>query len=219
MRQIAPNVHVAEAQQRFMGIEVGARMTVLELEGGLLIHSPIAIDPKEVAKLGEPRWVIAPNLLHHLYIGPWIEAGVEAWAPTGLPEKREDLSFDGVLKPGDASPFGHEVEVLPMTSFAMTNEIALLHRPSKTLLVTDLLYNFPASAPWTTRAAMRCLCGYPGCTTSLIERFGMKHAIAREEIKALADWDFDRIIMAHGDVLETGGKDALREGFRWLGDL
>ena len=106
-----------------------------------------------------------------------------------------------------------------MTSFAMTNEIALLHRPSKTLLVTDLLYNFPASAPWTTRAAMRCLCGYPGCTTSLIERFGMKHAIAREEIKALADWDFDRIIMAHGDVLETGGKDALRNGFRWLGDL
>ena len=47
----------------------------------------------------------------------------------------------------------------------------------------------------------------------------MKHAIAREEIKALADWDFDRIIMAHGDVLETGGKDALRNGFRWLGDL
>ncbi len=219
MRQITPDVHVAEAPQRFMGLEVGTRMTVLSLKGGLLVHSPIAIDPAAIAHLGEPRWVIAPNLLHHLYVGPWAESGMEAWAPDGLQEKREDLSFTGVLRQGDPHPFGDEIEVLPTRSFSLTNELVLLHKPSKTLLVSDLVYNFPSSAPWTTRVAMRCMCGYPGCSTSLLERFGMNHKIAKEELSVIAGWDFDRIIMAHGEVLERGGNKALRDAFAWLGAL
>lgn len=219
MRQIAPAVHVAEAPQRFMGLEVGTRMTVLALEGGLLVHSPIDLDPETIAHLGEPRWVLAPNLLHHLYVGPWADAGMEAWAPSGLPEKRSDLSFAGVLEKPGSHPFGDEIEVLPTRSFSLTHELVLLHKPSKTLLVSDLVYNFSASAPWTTRAAMRCLCGYPGCSTSLLERFGMNHEIAREELSIIANWDFDRIIMAHGEVLEVGGKQALRKAFKWLEPL
>ena len=77
------------------GLEVGARMTVLALEGGLLVHSPVAVDPETVAHLGTPRWVVSPNKLHHLHIGPWIEGGLEGWAAPGLPEKRPDLAFSG----------------------------------------------------------------------------------------------------------------------------
>ncbi len=47
----------------------------------------------------------APNKLHHLHAGPWIDAGLEAWAAPGLPEKRPDLSFTGVLD-GAEHPFG-----------------------------------------------------------------------------------------------------------------
>ena len=38
-------------------------------------------------------------------------------------------------------------------------------------------------------------------------------AAAMEKILA---WDFDRVIVCHGEVLETGGREALREGYRWL---
>lgn len=215
IRPIAPGVHVAEAPQRYLGLEVGARMTVLELEGGLLVHSPVALDPGAIAHLGTPRWVLAPNLLHHLYVGPWAEAGLEAWACEGLPEKRPEVDFEGVLEPG-VSPFGPQVELLPMTCFGMTNEVVLLHRPSRTLIVCDLVFNFAPSAPWTTRAAMRCLCGYPGCRVTLLERLGMRRAVARRELGALAGWDFDRVVMSHGEVIETGGKAALLGAFSWL---
>lgn len=216
MRRLAPGVHVAETPLRFLGLEVGARMTVLELASGLLVHSPIDVAPSSLASIGEPRWVLAPNKMHHLYVGRWAEAGIEAWAAPGLPTKRRDVAFAGVIDSPGSSPFGDEVAVLPLTCFAMTNEVAVLHRPSGTLVLTDLVFNFPPTAPWTTRVGMRCAGAYPGCRASLLEQAGMRRAVARREINLLLGWDFDRVVLAHGDVIERGGKDALRQAYRWL---
>ena len=215
LREVAPAVHVLEAPQSFYGLEVGARMTVLELDGGLLVYSPLAVEPASLAHLGEVRWLLAPNLLHHLHVGPWADEGIELWGASGLPEKRKDLHFHGVVADGGL-PFGDDVWLLPMSSFSMTNEVVVLHRPSRTLIVTDLVFNFPPSAPWLTRAAMRCLCGYPGCRTTLLERVGMRRDVARRELSLLAEQDFDRVIMAHGEVIESGGREALLGAFDWL---
>jgi len=216
MRKLGEGVHVVESEQRFFGIEVGTRMTVLELDGGLLIHSPIDMDPDRVAHLGKVRWVLAPNLLHHLYVGPWIEAGADAWAVPGLQAKRPDLRFAGVVGP-DSSPFGDDVVLLPLTCFPLTNEVVVLHRPSRTLVVTDLVFNLPATAPKATRFAMRCLGGYPGCRATFLERIAIRRATARREFAALAALDFDRVILAHGEVIETGGRAALARAYDWLG--
>ena len=216
VQQVAPGVHTVEAPQRFLGLEVGARMTVLELDGGLLVHSPVALPPEALDHLGAPRWALAPNRLHHLHVGPWAEAGLETWAAPGLPEKRPDVPFHGVVTEA-SRPFGDEVEVKPLSCFPLTNEVVALHRPSRTLIVSDLVFNFPPEAPWLTRAAMRGLWGYPGCQTTLLERAGMRRGAARREIAAILEWDFDRLIMAHGEVIEAGGKAALRRAFRWLG--
>lgn len=112
LREVAPGVHVAEAPVRCFGLELGARMSVLDLSGGLLGCSPIAIDPAAAARLGKLRWVLAADLLHPLYVGAWIDAGREAWAAWGLPESRADLTFRGVIDPG-AVPFGDDITLLP----------------------------------------------------------------------------------------------------------
>lgn len=215
LTEIADGVHVANAPQSFFGLELGTRMTVLELDGGLLVHSPIAIDPSSLGHLGSPRWVVAPNLFHHLYVGPWAEAGCEAWAAPGLPEKRPDLDFAGTLGAG-VHPFGDDVALFPLTCFSFTNEVVVLHRPSGTLLVADLAYNIAPTAPWPTRTAMRMLLGYPGCQTTVLERIAMKRSAARRELAELLELPFDRLVLAHGDVVEHGGPDALRQAFRWL---
>lgn len=216
LQRLTDDLYVQTAPQRFFGLEVGARMTVMRLEGGLLVHSPIGVDPGSVASLGTLRWVLAPNLFHHLYVGPWIDAGAEAWAAPGLPDKRPDLGFAGVV--GEAPlPFGDEVQTLVVRSFPFANEVVVLHRPSRTLVLTDLVFHFGSDAPWLTRAAMRGLCGYPGCRATALERVGMRRAQAREELGTVLSWDFDRLVMAHGEVIETGGKQALAGAYRWLG--
>lgn len=216
MRKLAAGVYVTEAPQRFYGLEVGARMTVLETAAGLVVYSPIDVGPSVVAPLGVPRWVVAPNKLHHLYAGRWIDAGLEAWAAPGLREKRPDLAFAGVLGERPA-PFGDQVAVFPLRCFALTNEVVLLHRPSRTLVVTDLVFHFTPQAPWLTRAAMTFVCGYPGCRTTALERVGFDRAVARREVAGLLALDFDRLIMAHGEVIDTGGREALRGAMGWLG--
>lgn len=212
----APGVHTYVAPQRFFGLEVGARMTVLETDRGLLVHSPIAVPPALVAPLGDLRWVLSPNKLHHLHAGGWLAAGIEGWAAPGLPEKRPDLRYAGVLD-SDYSPFGPDIGVLPLTCFPFANEVVLLHRPSRTLVVTDLVFHFTSAAPWRTRLGMALLRGYPGCCSTLIERVGFHRPTARREIAALLALDFDRLVMSHGEVIETGGREALRSAFGWLG--
>lgn len=217
VREIADGVHVVDAPQRFFGIEVGTRMTLLELGGGLLVHSPIAFEPEHVAHLGTPRWVLAPNLFHHLYVGTW---ECETWGVRGLPKKRPDVDFAGVIDSGvidsDESPFGTDLWVYGIRSFKPTNEVVVLHRPSRTLVVSDLCFNLESDAPWLTRVVMWLALGYPGPRTTVLERWFMKRERAREDLRTIPDQDFDRLIMAHGHVIETGGKDALRRAFNWL---
>ncbi len=72
LRPIAPDLWVAECPLRFLGLELGARMTVVRFEDRLLLHAPIAASAglqAQLAQLGTVQWAVAPNLYHHLFVG------------------------------------------------------------------------------------------------------------------------------------------------------
>src|SRR5512139_2579154 len=115
LRQLAEDIWVAERPQRFYGLEVGTRMTVIRLaDGSLLLHSPVSLDPnlrRELDAIGRVRFAVAPNRVHHLYAGEVRAAYPEArlWVAPGLDRKRPDLVFVGVL--GDDAPAEWRTEV------------------------------------------------------------------------------------------------------------
>ena len=82
LRKLAENLWVEERSQRFYGLEVGARMTVMRLaDESLLLHSPVSLDPqlrRELDSLGAVRYAVAPNRFHHLYAGEVAKAYPEA---------------------------------------------------------------------------------------------------------------------------------------------
>ena len=41
-------------------------------------------------------------------------------------------------------------------------------------------------------------------------------AAARRAIEQILAWDFDRMVIAHGELFERGAKDALREAWRFV---
>jgi len=226
-RELADGVRVVERPQRFFGIEIGTRMTVLDgPDGALLLHSPVRADAAlrdAVAALGRPAWIVAPNRFHHLFAGEWQTAFPDALllgAP-GLSRKRADLSFDGEL-PGDAPDAWAPIfRVACFRAMPLSNEVALLHRPSRTLVLTDLLISLRAEGPGAIsgvpRAALR-LAGLRGeVGTTLLERLGTRdRRAARVFVDELLGWDFDRIVLAHGPIVETGGHEVLRRGWSWL---
>lgn len=42
------------------------------------------------------------------------------------------------------------------------------------------------------------------------------YALMRRDVKRVAEWDIERIVPCHGDVIERGGKEAWNETHRWF---
>ena len=88
----------------------------------------------------------------------------------------------------------------------------MLHRPSRTLIVADLIFNWmPTHSRWENfmRRRIMKLERFPGM--SRLFRLCIKDREAfLDSMSILMSWDFDRVIVGHGEIIETGGKERLR---------
>jgi hypothetical protein len=225
LRSLAPDLWVADRVFRNGPFDVGARMTVIRLRGGgLFLHSPVQLDPPlraQLDALGEVRAVVAPNRHHHLFAGDYPAGYPDArlFAAPGLPRKRPDLKFADEL--GDTPPalWSREIEQHVFRGAPFLGEVVFFHPSTRTLLFTDLVFNIPTGG----RGASRLFYSLVGAEG----RFGphrlarwffiRDRAAARESVEHVLRWDFDRVIMSHGDVLEHGGREAVRHAFAFLG--
>ena len=223
LRRLADDVWVTERPQRFFGLPVGARMTVIRLSGGrLLLHSPLPLDAAlrvELDALGRVACAVAPNRLHHLYAGDVVRTYPEArlWVAPGLPEKRPDLVHAGVL--GDEAPveWRGELEQAFFRGRPYENEVAFFHPATRTLILCDLAFNFGPRDAWPTRVLMSLLRSYGKLGPSKLDPLLIRdRAAARASLDRILAWDFDRVIVAHGDVQESGGYPLMRDGYAWL---
>jgi len=223
LRPLAPDLWVADRPQTFYGLPVGTRMTVIRLaDGALLLHSPVALDAQlraELDAIGRVRYVVAPNRVHHLYAGDVATVYPEArlWVGPGLERKRPDLQFEAVL--GNEAP-GEWRDVVEQTFFRgrpYENEVVFFHRPSRTLVLCDLAFNFGPGTATPTRLLMQLIRSYGTFGPSKLDPLLIRDRVAaRASLERILAWDFDRVVVAHGDVLESGGREALRMGYGWL---
>ena len=225
MRQLAENLWVVERPMRFFGVELGTRMSVVRLpDGSLFLHSPVALDDAleaDLLRLGTPSFAVAPNRFHHLFIADYRRAfpQVELHAAPGLVDKRRDLTFDALLSDEPAPRWRGHIDQELFAGFPLVGEVVFCHRATRTLLTCDLAFNIGASAPWSTRLAFRMAGSFGRLGPTLMERLFIRdRAAARQSLERILAWDFDRVVVTHGEVLESGGREALRSGYRWLLD-
>lgn len=192
------------------------RMTALRLaDGGLLIHSPVPLSDEAAAALsaeGPVRFIVAPNLFHHLHLKAAAARfpDAEVLAAPGLAEKLGDLPPHRILDGALADPWGGEIRWQPILGMPRLNEVALLHQPSRTLILTDLIFNVHEAASWVSRTMLRMTGAWQKTTFTRVGRLLVKDRdAAQRSAGALLDWDFDRIIMSHGEVIEGDGRGRL----------
>ena len=223
LRQLAQDLWVAERPQRAFGIEMGTRMTVVRLaDGTLFVHSPVALDRATrlaLDALGPVRHVVAPNRFHHLHAGvyPVVYLDARFYAAPGVGEKRPDLPIDEVL--GDTAPsvWAGQIDQTLFRGMPLTNEIVFLHRTTRTLVLTDIATNVRAAPGLDTWLLFSVNGTYGRFAAGWIERLLTRDwGAARASLEHVLAWDFDRIIVAHGDVVDHGGPAALRTAFHWL---
>jgi hypothetical protein len=223
--KVAPDLWVVETPLRFRGIEVGRRMTVVRLaSGGLLVHSPAPLNVElreSLAELGDVRFVVPASSMHgHLFMEHYRAAypAAEIFSAPGLDRKRKDLSFDGLLGSTPDPRWQEDLDQAPVLGHRFVTEIAFLHRQSRTLIVGDLCFTIGESAPAPMRAMARATKAYGRPRPTPMFRVGLRNKVAaRRSLDRILGWDFDRIIVGHGELLETGGHSAFRDAYAWLG--
>lgn len=224
LQQLAPDLWIADHQLKIMGAEFGARMSVIRLgSGGLFVHSPVALTPElhaAIHKLGPVEAVIAPNAMHHMYLPAFTESFPTAlvYVADGVTAKHPDLQVSGLLGEEPEPLWAFELDQHRIAGQPRINEVAFLHKPSRTLLLADWLFNFNRSDTWWTRTFLRLAGAYHGPSQSRLLRLSIAdRAAARASRDRLLAWDFDRIIVAHGDIIPCDGKAVVRKATAWLG--
>ncbi|MEL7068032.1 MAG: DUF4336 domain-containing protein [Cyanobacteria bacterium J06581_3] len=233
LRAVTANLWVAEQPLRYFGLKITTRMTVVKLSNqALVVFSPITLNDalqQQLDHTGPVTHIVAPNLYHYFYL-----AGCKAcypiatcWAPPGLAAGHPDLPIDLELHPGDRSPwadiemlFFDGFKTLGAGGFESLNEWVFFHSASRTLILTDTAFHFDESSSLGVRLAARMSGIYNKLSPSKLEQVATKD---KEKVRAAVSqvlcWDFDRVVMAHGSIIETGGKVAFREGYEaFLGE-
>jgi hypothetical protein len=213
----APSLWTADAPLSFLGLRVGTRMTVVKLaDGTLLVHSPIALTPElraEVDALGDVAHIVAPTTYHHLFAGPWKQAYPRARlaGSKGLQKKRSDLRFDGEV----AAMPGLE---LVRIDGSMLEETVLVHPATRTIITSDITENFDQPVDHLpTRLYLKAMGTYGKIGWPKVLRMAYRdRKAARRSVDRLLEHEFDRVILAHGNPIETGGKPAIRSTFEFL---
>jgi hypothetical protein len=211
----------------FYGFPFPTRMSVVRLPGGRLwIHSPEQLSAPlqaELAQLGTVSYLISPNKLHHLFLDQWLAAypTARSYAAPGLAEKRRDLRFDAQLGENPEGAWEAEIDQLLFRGSRVMEEAVFFHRPSRTLLLTDLIENFdPATLNgWQQGVARLAGILAPHGKTPIDWRLtfhlGDKE-LARRALEEMLAWQPENIILSHGRCLFGGGTPFLADSFRWL---
>jgi len=171
-------------------------------------------------ELGQVRAIVAPSRVHHLFVGDYVAAYPQAksYAAPGLPERRRHINFDAVLTDVAPDLWRGQLEQHILRGAPVLNEVVFFHYASRTVIFTDLVFNLPVSARGNAPVFFWIL-DVPGKfgPHRMVRRRAIRdRAAARQSVERILRWDFDRVIMSHGDVLETDGKARVGAAFTYL---
>lgn len=233
LKEVAEDVWIVDGPIiRFYGMPFPTRMTVIKLKsGGIWVHSPTGDDQKlmeEVANLGPVEALVAPNWIHYAWVPDWQKRFPEAktWVAPGVVKRAESrgLSLGTCFALENEDPWSEEIRTRIIEGHRIHREAVFFHRPSKTLVLTDLIENFEKEKIplWFRPLVWAAGTMDPDGRTPLDMRTAIKMGdieAARRGIRELLSWEPERVLLAHGRWYEKNGAKELRRAFRWLGSL
>lgn len=132
-------------------------------------------------------------------------------------EKLKEVRFSGRLKDGPRLEWKDEIDQLVVKGNALDNEVVFFHKPSRSLIVADLCFNIPPDRSNFTSA----IAGVLGVLDQMAPSRNFKvmtrnASLVRQTIKRVLKWDFQRVILSHGNIVEIDAKTKFKQAFAYL---
>ncbi|KAJ7138431.1 hypothetical protein C8R43DRAFT_1131978 [Mycena crocata] len=149
----------------------------------------------KIDELGPVNYIVSPDAVHHLFLGEFKKAypSAKLIAPAATVERADKtLTFDGVWvgihQKRSMGSKTMRIESCYFSGFKTTSSGAI-----------PLIGNFTPSSWLHGKFA---------------SAMGEDKATMKRDVKTVADWNFTHIIPCHGDVIETGGKEAWLNAYK-----
>lgn len=200
-----------------------ARMTVLRrVDGRLMLHSPCDMDDATAAaisKLGKVSCIVAPGSFHHMHMTKAQRRFPDAatYICPGIERKIPGLRFDGTL--GDRSPavWSDTIEQVLIRGNRFVCEVAMLHKPTKTLVLVDAIEYFTDrtnDVSWQLKVLWKLLRMWNKPKPAPEYQFGWHDKVAaRISLETILKWDFDKVVLSHGDNITEDAKERARQAW------
>lgn len=218
MQQFGDNIWISEDEIRLApGVYFPVRMTAIRLvDGSILLYSPIKLSDEKaenVRHLGPVRYIVAPNLFHHLFVLDALKLfpGAELYIADGLEKKRKDLkSYKYLSHPPEE--WQDDIELVAFDGVPLLGEYVFYHKRSRTLITADVVFNIESARNWLTRMILRFDGIYKKLSQGRLTEFITKDRAARiESTRKILNLDFDKVVMAHGAPITRDAKILMRE--------
>lgn len=206
------------------GVQFTTRSTLVRLgDGSLWMHSAIPIDDaraSQIDALGEVRHIVAPNGWHDSFAGAAKQRYPHAtlWASPALRHSKKRLPVDAWLAQSEPA-WADELRPLLIEGAPKADEFVFLHPASGTLIVTDLLFQirYPVNALTKLVLWMAGTGGGKLAQSRLWRSVTEDRAAAGRSIEQMLEWEFERVVLAHGDFVEGGkARTRTREALWWM---
>ena len=228
LQEFAHNVWLADGPiVRDMGIFFTTRMTIIKLsDGSIWIESPIPVSfatLNEISQLGQVRYLLAATPRHVWRLAAWhtLFPGAQCWAsrPTAFTLKKGALPMAGYLSDHPVDAWSADFDQLEFKGNPFLSEVLFFHRNSHTVILGDLIQRNRVLEGRTLTNLMFKLEGaqYPGGGVGLdMKMTFVNRNLARRSLEKLLSWDFDKLIIAHGDCIQSDAKQYVKRVFKWL---
>jgi hypothetical protein len=218
-RQFADDVALISFPWRTLGIDFRRNVTLLRLgDGRVIIHSSAPFTEQDVAaiqRLGRPAWLVEATLMHDTFAKDGHQAfpDLPYLAPEGFAEA-SGISTTSLYPP--PSDWTGQIDVFKLDG-VRSNEHALFHRRSQTLVVADLFFSFPEDIRGWPRFFVRHFMRLPRFfgISAFFRRLVVRDKEAfKYSVNALLALDFDRLSVAHSEPINKDAKRAVEQALR-----
>lgn len=233
LKAVADRIWIVDSgPMHALGLAIPLRMGVIRLKNGAIwLHSPTPYNEtlrREIERLGPISHLVAPNIAHWMFLKDWKSAVPQAttWAAPGLREraqvKKSNVILDRDLGSTAPPEWADELNQVLVPGGLGVNEVAFFHRPSRTLLLTDLIQNWePQKLQPLARPIIRLTGAMaPDGKAPLHLRLAinLRRTAAQAAARRMIEWAPERVLFTHGRWFDSNGTAQLRHSFRWLLD-
>lgn len=203
-------------------MKLPVRTVVVPVPNGSIMISPGSmLTADQLSRCGPVTDLVASNLYHcgGIQNALTVFPQARAWGVEGAAKKKPYIKWTNELTES-SWPFSEMLTGVTLNGMPSINEVVFVHKPSRSLIVTDLSFNMTAVSGFGAWFILSLFGTYKKFGVSSLFLKGIKDRSAfQSSIENLFAHDFDNIVVSHGELIRGGGKGILRQalmrhGFR-----